>query len=80
MIAVEVILYVTLVDHVPGAEQGKPLYLSLRKGCTIKDLLEQLKIPVQDIKLIYVNGSFQREDYTLQDGDRVGLFPPIAGG
>ncbi|MCA1954518.1 MAG: MoaD/ThiS family protein [Anaerolinea sp.] len=32
------------------------------------------------MKLCYVNGRYQEADYALNEGDEVGIFPPIGGG
>jgi molybdopterin converting factor small subunit len=47
---------------------------------TLGDLLDQLQIPATEPKILLVNGLHVGRDYTLRDGDRVGVFPPIAGG
>jgi hypothetical protein len=42
--------------------------------------LEQLKIPPDSIKLVFLNGVHANGDEILKDGDRIGAFPPIGGG
>ena len=32
------------------------------------------------VKLIFVNGVRGKPDYQLQEGDRLGVFPAVAGG
>ncbi|MCR4440714.1 MAG: MoaD/ThiS family protein [Peptococcaceae bacterium] len=80
MITVEVIVYATLVDYVPGSRPGAPLAVRLEKGKTVLELLEQLGIPGEKTKLVFINGVSRNMDHILNDGDRVGIFPPIAGG
>jgi len=46
----------------------------------LNDLLERLKVPKQEAKILFVNNRSQSIDYVLQDGDRVGIFPQVAGG
>lgn len=80
MIAVDVIVYATLAQYLPNIKSGEPFKLEVEMGTSILNLHEKLRIPPEKTKLIYVNGVFQSMDYLLQEGDRVALFPPIAGG
>jgi len=36
--------------------------------------------PEDLVKITFVNGIHQDNNYQLQPGDQVGMFPPIAGG
>lgn len=49
-------------------------------GETVADLVARLGIPLDDLKLVFVNGEHVALDATLKDGDRVGLFPAVGGG
>jgi molybdopterin converting factor small subunit len=42
--------------------------------------LDQLKIPVEEAKITFVNGIIQELDYEIKSGDEIGIFPPIGGG
>lgn len=80
MIRVEVRLYATLRKYASTARPGEPLSLELPAGATLGDLLSRLGIPQEELKTAFVNNLRQEEDYTLRDGDRIALFPPVAGG
>jgi molybdopterin converting factor small subunit len=54
--------------------------VKLPPGSKIADLLERTQIPADEIKNIMVNGKRSKQDKVLKDGDRVAIFPPIAGG
>ncbi|GAB6907500.1 ThiamineS protein [Desulfosarcina cetonica] len=54
--------------------------LPIKPGASVHDLLEQLGIPVAKAHLIFVDGVKQSLDACLQGGERVGIFPPVAGG
>jgi len=43
-------------------------------------VLERLGVPEKGVKNVIVNGWRRDLDHRLADGDRVALFPPIAGG
>ena len=54
--------------------------MQVEDGISIADLYEFLNIPVEEIKLAYVNGIFCEPDTILKEGDEIGIFPPIGGG
>lgn len=43
-------------------------------------LLNRLKLSVDEVRMIYVNGRSRQLDWQLRDEDEVGLFPPVGGG
>jgi len=50
------------------------------EGARLADLLARLGVPKGEVKTVFVNNRQQDEGYLLRDGDRVALFPPVAGG
>lgn len=46
----------------------------------VRDVVERLGIPVQEAKLIFVDGKRGDLDTVLSGGERVGIFPPVGGG
>jgi sulfur carrier protein ThiS len=69
-------LFASLARHAPANAQNYPI----PRGTTIAQLLEKIQVPLQDIKLIFVNGVRVEPHHPLNGGERVGLFPPIGGG
>ena len=51
----------------------------LPENTTIEDVVASLNMPKIALLRI-VNGEHRPAKYTLQDGDELALFPPIAGG
>jgi molybdopterin synthase sulfur carrier subunit len=49
-------------------------------GTTIKSILEDLHVPPELPKIIFLNGIHADETSVLKEGDRLGIFPPLAGG
>ena len=47
---------------------------------TVAQVLLQLKVPLSQAKLIFVNSQRAELSTTLKDGDRLGVFPPVGGG
>ncbi len=81
MIRVEARLYATLRKYHPEGKVGETLVCELAEGTTVQKLLEnELGVPPGEVKTVFVNGLSRRFDHALADGDRVGIFPPVAGG
>ncbi|HEX9914160.1 MAG TPA: MoaD/ThiS family protein [Candidatus Bathyarchaeia archaeon] len=68
-------VYATLRRHTGGEST-----LYIEGAETVHALLEMIGVPEAEVKNVMVNGRRREHDYTLTDGDRVALFPPIAGG
>lgn len=49
-------------------------------GMTVQDLLIALGVPLEEVQLVFINGVKQDMTSKLQNGDRVGIFPPVGGG
>ena len=78
---IELNLYASLRGYLPPASQGEAKDpTETREGCTIRELLAQLGVPADAVKIIFLNGVRARGDEKLKEGDRVGVFPPVAGG
>ncbi|MBW1866169.1 MAG: MoaD/ThiS family protein [Deltaproteobacteria bacterium] len=56
------------------------LFLSIHQGYPVGELIDQLEIPRDQVKLIFINGVRGIFSSPLQEGDRVGIFPPVGGG
>jgi molybdopterin converting factor small subunit len=79
---IELKLYASLKRYMPpqgGGDQG-PQMTEIEEGTTIKELLEHLKVPAGAVKIIFLNGIHADVERVLKDGDRLGVFPPVAGG
>jgi molybdopterin converting factor small subunit len=78
---VEIKLYASLGRYMPDSKGGSvSQIMELEEAITIGRLLERLKVPAHVVKLIFLNGVHARSDQVLHDGDRLGVFPPVAGG
>jgi len=77
---IELKLYASLASHMPEKADGNPYMMEVTEGTTIGKFLEQLKVPVEAVKIIFLNGIHAKGDEVLKEGDRVGVFPPVAGG
>ncbi len=77
---IHVRLFATLRNYVPESKGGATLTVTLPTSATLLDLIQHLGLPAEEVKLCYVNGRYQEADYALNEGDEVGIFPPIGGG
>ena len=69
-------LFATLQKFTPDASEA----FSISPGITVLDVFEQIGVPVEKAKLIFVNGLKKDLDVELSGGERVGVFPPVGGG
>ncbi len=72
---VEINLYASLARFVP--RRGP---VEIDGETTILGLLRRLNVPLDKVKIIFLNGIHASGEETLSDGDRIGVFPPVAGG
>jgi len=80
MITVHVKLFATLRQYRPGLGLGQAFPVELPAGATVGDLVQQLGLPAEEVKIVFVNGLFRNLDHVLADGDELGIFPPVGGG
>ncbi len=77
---VEVRLFSNLRQYQGNPENADGFVVGLAVNATLGDLLNKLKVPQGEVSVMMVNGRRQEADYTLIEGDRVGLFPLVGGG
>ena len=80
MIEVELRLYANLRRHRPDAPLEGGEKLLLPAGSTLLDLVAGLGIPTYEVQTAFVNRKVRAMEQKLAAGDRVDLFPAIAGG
>jgi molybdopterin synthase sulfur carrier subunit len=77
-------LFATLSDYLPQPRQSNSVELEVAPQTTIQALIEQYKLPPQMCHLVLVNGLYispaDRATTTLNEGDVLAIWPPIAGG
>lgn len=77
---ISVKLFATLQRYRPEVFAGEPFAVELPEGSTLADLVTQLQIRANEVKVTFVNGRARAEVYRLKAGDEVGIFPPVGGG
>lgn len=77
-------LYATLSDYLPAGSKHNRVAIDLAEGTTVSTALQPFGLPANLTHLVLVNGTFipadQRSSKSLQDGDVLAVWPPIAGG
>lgn len=58
----------------------KIINLDVKQKCTVKDILDAVKIKPEEIAILLVNGRDGTVEQILKDGDTLSLFPPVGGG
>ena len=76
---IEIRLFGILRNYLPRG-RGSSFKKVLEQAVTVKDIIEELGLPDNIHKVIVVNGTHPKEDYVLQGGDVLSIFPPLAGG
>jgi molybdopterin converting factor small subunit len=77
---IQVRLFASLGRYAPSGEGAEDHAVTLEEGATVGVLLDRLGVPAGVVKLIFVNGVHATPETVLRSGDRVGVFPPVAGG
>ncbi|MGD9973611.1 MAG: MoaD/ThiS family protein [Desulfatirhabdiaceae bacterium] len=52
----------------------------LPPASTVRTLIQSLGIPLDEERVVLINGRHGKDDVTLRDGDTVAVFPPMTGG
>lgn len=77
-------LFATLTDYLPAARKYNAVELSISPDTTITDLVERFQVPAGLVHLVLINGVYvapgDRAGRTMQDGDVLAIWPPVAGG
>ena len=76
MIEIDLNLFVTLAKYHPNGRGA----LEVEEGTRVDDLIRNLGIPRDTVKLVFINGKKADAGQVICPGDRVGLFPPVGGG
>jgi molybdopterin synthase sulfur carrier subunit len=77
---VDIALFAFLADYQPDGTGGRHARaFDLAEGTTVADMIGTLGLPDQP-RIVFVNGRHAPESAELHDGDRLAIFPPIAGG
>ncbi len=77
MAQVKINLYAILRQYVDGAAS---IDVEIEPGRTIEQVLDQLGVPSEKTRIIFVDNRAAGLNDPLQGGEEVGVFPAIGGG
>jgi molybdopterin converting factor small subunit len=78
---IELKLFASLGRYMPQEKEGKSSELmEIHEGARVRDIINRLGIPDHAVKILFLNGIHAKGEDRLKDGDRLAVFPPIAGG
>jgi sulfur-carrier protein len=74
-------LFANLVKFSPNPSfSGAPFEMEQPAGTTLADVVKELHLPDEEVKVLFVNGIICELDRILSENDVVGIFPPVGGG
>jgi sulfur carrier protein ThiS len=78
-------LYATLTDYLPvDKRRSNQLTLQVKPQATVAEVIAPFDLPPKQVHLVLINGHFvppaERDSRTLNEGDVLAVWPPIAGG
>ena len=77
MTQVTVNLYAAFREQIGG---DPSVAVRIEPGQTVGQVLEQLGIPSEKARIIFVDNRASQLSHTLQGGETLGVFPAIGGG
>lgn len=79
-VLVSLALFASLSRYQPDGQGGREAReVDFPDGYTVGDVIAELGLP-DEPRVIFVNGLHAPEGRALQGGDRLAIFPPVAGG
>lgn len=82
---IQVRMFMEYRKYLPAdASEGKTT-VTVDEGATVEGLLKMFDIPLDEPKILVINGVSHgtcdtAQDQPLKDGDVVAIFPPVGGG
>ena len=73
---ISVRFFASLAQRMPPT----PNRYAVSPGTTVREVLSAFDITEQEAKLVFVNNKRAELSSVLNNGDRVGVFPPVGGG
>lgn len=77
---VDVALFAHLAPYQPDGQGGRHARtFELAEGTRIADVIDMLELP-DEPRVIFINNRHAPEEHVLAEGERLAIFPPVAGG
>lgn len=79
-LVISLALFASLSQYQPDGLGGRHARdIEIVDTATVADVIELLGLP-DEPRVVFVNGTHATEDRLLARGDRLAIFPPVAGG
>ena len=77
-------LYASLMRRLPPGSGMHDTQVEVAADTTLNQLIDRFHIPREMAHIVLVNGFFkrveERDEPLLKEGDKVSIWPPVAGG
>lgn len=74
-------VFATLRDYMdPKPEIGIKMEMEMEEGSIISDIIDQLKLPRGEVKIIFRNNSHANIKDRIKQNDVIAFFPAVGGG
>ena len=77
MPSVTVNLYASFREHTGGRPS---VTVSFESEISIEQLLSQLGVPIEQVRIIFCNNRLVDTSHTVSGGESIGVFPAVGGG
>ena len=77
---IEIKLFASLRKYLPKGDGASAIRLKVPDDATVSQVLSILNVPPEAARLIFINSERASLNQLLTAGDRLGVFPPVAGG
>jgi molybdopterin converting factor small subunit len=80
---IQIRLFASLQKFMPASADNYAIEAGITVGALLQHvgaLLQQLDVPLDMIKLVFIDNVHAELTSILKGGERVGIFPPVGGG
>ncbi|MDZ4655401.1 MAG: MoaD/ThiS family protein [Coriobacteriia bacterium] len=81
---IQLALFASLTQYLPEAEDSDRLgayaqMIDLPDGTTVGQVVARLGLP-DEPRIVFASNRHAPDEHVLQEGERLAIFPPVAGG
>lgn len=77
-------LYALLTEYLPSEARNHAVSIEVDELATVTQIIERFNVPLKMVHLVLLNGVYlvpdERNTTTLNEGDTLAIWPPVAGG
>jgi len=79
-VKVHIKLFGTYRKYLPASAQGSMYSVEAPVGIGIDELRAQVPVPIDENLIVLINGRSPKARQVLGEGDKIAIFPAMAGG